>query len=67
VTLYDGPNGTGNILAIIDLPRTADSNLPVGAYALTRDPFVVNFSGIARSVTFGSQADKLILDDIAIG
>jgi hypothetical protein len=67
VTIYDGPNGTGNVLATIDLPRTADSNLPVGAYALTRDPIALGFAGIARSVTFGSQADKLLLDDIAIG
>ncbi len=67
VTIYDGPNGTGAVLATIDLPRTVDSNLPVGAYALTRNPLVVNFAGIARSVTFGSQADKLILDDISIG
>ncbi|TAD80233.1 MAG: hypothetical protein EA001_01120 [Oscillatoriales cyanobacterium] len=67
VTIYDGPNGTGNILATINLARTADSNLPVGAYALTRDPIALGFSGIARSVSFGSQADKLLLDDIAIG
>lgn len=67
VTIYDGPNGTGNVLATIDLARTADSTLPVGAYALTRDPIALGFAGIARSVTFGSQADKLLLDDIAIG
>lgn len=67
VTIYDGPNGTGAVLATIDLPRTLDSNLPVGAYALTQTAVVATFTGIARSVTFGSQADKLILDDITIG
>jgi hypothetical protein len=67
VILFDGPNGTGRAIAIAKLPPTADPGTPVGAFALEAAPFVINFSGVARSVAFGSQADKLILDDIQIG
>lgn len=67
VILFEGPNGTGRAIAIAKLPPTADPGTPVGAFALTATPFVINFSGIARSVAFGSQADKLILDDIQMG
>ncbi|GAB4340831.1 MAG: hypothetical protein Fur0042_01850 [Cyanophyceae cyanobacterium] len=67
VILFEGPNGTGRAIAIAKLPPTADPGTPVGAFALNAAPFVINFSGIARSVAFGSQADKLILDDIQIG
>jgi hypothetical protein len=67
VTLYSGPNGTGTILAIVDLPATADTQAAVGAYGIEARPLVIPFAGVAQSVAFGSQPDKLLIDDIAIG
>lgn len=65
VTLYDGLGASGNILASIPLSTTAAGSLPhvYGEFEQVTLPF----AGIARSVSFGSVSNKLILDDILLG
>lgn len=68
VTIYDGINGTGNILASVQLPQTADSNLTPGAYILENNPASnLFFEGTAKSVVLGSQSNKLLINNITFG
>ena len=68
VTIYDGVNGTGNVLASVQLPRTPDSNLTPGAYILENNPTsTLFFEGIAKSVILGSQPNKLLINNITFG
>ena len=62
VTVYDGLNATGNVLATFELQQTVfgeeiESWMPVG----------VNFSGTAFSVSFAGAANQIGFDDITIG
>lgn len=68
ITVYDGLDGTGNVLATLNLPTTPESGAPdpTGVYS----PFVpigVSFSGTARSVDFGGVIDQIGFDDITLG
>ncbi|WP_254564525.1 Calx-beta domain-containing protein [Oscillatoria sp. HE19RPO] len=65
VTLYDGLGASGNILASIPLSTTAAGSLP-HVYA-EFEQVTLPFAGVARSVSFGSVPNKLILDDILLG
>ncbi|WP_254174637.1 SdrD B-like domain-containing protein [Planktothrix pseudagardhii] len=68
VTIYEGVNGTGNVLASVQLPRTPDSNLTPGAYILENNPSsTLFFEGIAKSVILGSQPNKLLINNITFG
>ena len=68
VSVYDGLNGTGNLLATLDLgltPSTCDSS-----YAAAYCPFVaagVNFDGVARSISFAGTANYIVFDDVTFG
>lgn len=68
VSVYDGLNGTGNVLATLNLgltPSTCD-----GSYSADYCPFVasgVNFAGIAKSVSFAGTADFIVFDDVTFG
>ena len=70
VTVYDGPDGTGNVLATLPLATNFDSGGctgdPTGG-ACNWDPVGVTFAGTARSVSFGGSADKAGFDDITLG
>lgn len=68
IRIYDGLNGSGNLLATLDLPLTPDTGAPdpTGRYS----PFVpvgVTFLGTARSVDFGGTADRIAFDDVVLG
>jgi len=67
VTVYDGVNGTGNVLASLTLPVTpSGAGDPNGAFS----PFLpigVAFSGTARSVDFAGSAGNIGFDDITFG
>jgi len=67
IVVYDGLDGTGNVLASLHLPMTAsDGGDPNGPFS----PFVpigVPFSGIARSVDFGGTANQIGFDNIIFG
>ncbi len=67
VDVYDGLDGTGNLLASIPLPTTpSDGGDPTGFYS----PFVpvgVLFAGTARSVDFGGTINQIGFDNITFG
>jgi hypothetical protein len=68
VTVYDGLDGTGNILAILNLPALGGicSGDPHGANCNWME-VGVTFTGIARSVDFGGAADHIGFDNITLG
>jgi PEP-CTERM motif len=68
ITVWDGLDGTGTILATLDLPLTPFNGAPDpnGQFS----PFLpigVVFNGIARSVDFSGTANQIGFDDITIG
>lgn len=70
VSVYDGLNGTGNILAQLDLSLnwqddgcTGD---PTGQFC-NWDPIGVTFEGMAYSVDFGGTLNQVGFDDITLG
>ncbi len=68
VSVYDGLNGTGNLLATLDLgltPSTCGSE-----YSALYCPFVaagVNFAGVAKSISFAGTANFIVFDDVTFG
>lgn len=60
ITVYDGLNASGNILATLLLPTTPNAYyewFPIG----------VAFDGIAHSVDFGGAANFITFDNITLG
>ncbi len=67
VTVYDGQNGTGHILATIPLPVTgANCGGSTYAYSCWKSQGV-SFAGTAKSVDFGGSANQIGFDDITLG
>lgn len=68
VTVYDGIDGTGNVLASLLLsPNSVGcSGDPNGAYC-EWTPVGVNFAGSALSVGFGGSANFIVFDDVTLG
>jgi len=66
IQVYDGPNATGNLLAVLDLPATPVNPNGTPAYAIWV-PIGVSFGGTARSVDFGGAADYIGFDNITFG
>lgn len=68
VQVFDGLNGTGNLLANISLsltPSTCSST-----YSAAYCPFVpigVTFNGVAKSIAFGGVANYVVFDDVTFG
>lgn len=60
VDVYDGINGSGNLLATLALPVT-----PNAAYEWV--PTGVTFAGVAQSAVFGGNANQIGFDNITIG
>lgn len=60
VTVYDGLNGTGNILATLSLAATPNNYYEWASVGVT-------FDGIARSVDFGGAANFIAFDNITLG
>jgi hypothetical protein len=68
VSVHDGLNGSGNVLAILALPTTLSGPCP--GYNAGFCPFVqigVAFEGIAKSVSFSGVANQIVLDDVTFG
>lgn len=67
VNVYDGLNGTGNILASLNIPVTpSDGGDPNGNFS----PFFdigVGFSGTAMSVSFAGVQNQIGFDEITFG
>lgn len=68
VSVYDGLNGTGNLLATLALGLT-DTDCPAGYGAgyCTYKAIGMTFSGIAKSVSFAGVADRIAFDDVTFG
>jgi hypothetical protein len=67
-SVYDGLNGTGNILASAALPTTTSG--PCSGYVADFCPFVpfgVSFEGVAKSVAFAGVANQIVFDDVTFG
>jgi hypothetical protein len=69
VQVFDGLNGTGNLLATLKLTPNANSGLcpGLGAGFCPFGPAGVKFSGVAKSVSFGGVANQIVFDDITFG
>jgi len=69
INVYDGTNGTGNVLASISLDAQANENCPVNATAFYCNwtSVGVDFAGTAHSVDFGGASNHTGFDDITIG
>ena len=65
VTIYEGAGAAGNILASLPLSRTPAGDFPDAYSEFTQ--VTIPFSGIARSVSFGDFANKIIIDSISLG
>jgi hypothetical protein len=68
VNVYDGPGGTGNILATIQLPTTPFSGAPdpTGQFS-PFFPIGVAFAGTAYSIDFGGTVNQIAFDNITFG
>lgn len=70
IAVYDGFNGTGNLLASLSLPKTSSGCGATSPYAATFCPFYASgiaFNGIAKSVSFAGVADQIVFDDVTFG
>ena len=68
IVVYDGLNGTGNVLATLNLPLTPYDGAPDpnGQFS-PLVPFGVGFSGTARSVDFAGVVNQIGFDNITFG
>ena len=67
VTVYDGLNGTGNVLAQLDLPITPTLP-PPGAPEYNHWVAIgVKFAGTALSVNFSGAANYIAFDNVTLG
>lgn len=70
VDVYSGVNGTGTLLASINLPLTPDGSGTAGCDAEPYCPYEaigVSFSGTAESVNFSGVANQIGFADITLG
>ncbi len=68
VSVFDGLNGTGNLLATLNLGLTSSTCGP--EFSAGFCPFVpigIGFDGIAKSVSFAGVANQIVFDDITFG
>lgn len=69
LTVYDGLNGTGNVLAVSNFPATGTNPTggdPNGSFNIWQI-ISVPFSGVAKSVVFGGVQNQIGFDDITFG
>ena len=70
VNIYDGLDGTGTLLATINLPTTPDGASVPACNGKNNCPFFpigLAFSGTAKSVDFGGSANLIGFDNITLG
>jgi hypothetical protein len=68
ITVFDGLNATGNVLATLPLPVTPFDGAPdpTGNFSPLL-PIGVSFSGTARSINFGGAQNQIAFDNITFG
>jgi hypothetical protein len=67
VSVFDGLNGSGNLLATLNLSPNAGSCPGYNAGFCPFSPVGVLFDGTARSVSFAGVANQIVFDDITFG
>ena len=68
ITVFDGLNGTGNVLATLTLPTTTSGPCPgFNAGFCPFFPDGIAFNGIAMSVAFSGVANQIVFDDVTFG
>lgn len=72
VSVYDDLNGTGTLLATLNLVPNANAGAACAPFGYTGafcpfSPVGVLFSGTARSVSFAGVANQIVFDDITFG
>lgn len=67
VDVYDGLDGTGNLLGTLNLSPNAGYCPGYNAGFCPYSPIGVNFAGIAKSVSFAGVANQIVFDDITFG
>jgi hypothetical protein len=68
VSVFDGPDGTGNLLATLDPPTTPTGGCPgYGADFCPFFPIGVSFLGTAHSVAFQILPNRSAFDDVTFG
>jgi hypothetical protein len=68
VTVWSGVNGTGTLLATLNLPTTPSVGCTeYSAGFCPFEPVGVNFIGTAESIDFNGGANQVVFDDITFG
>jgi hypothetical protein len=69
INVYDGLNGTGNLLATINLVQQANSDCAPGSsgFYCNWTAIGVSFAGTAKSIDFGGSANLIAFDNITFG
>lgn len=67
VSVYDGLNGTGTLLATLDLSPNAGACPGYSAPFCPFSPVGVTFAGIAKSISFAGVANQIVFDDVTFG
>jgi hypothetical protein len=70
VNVYSGLNGTGTLLATLNLAATGDGSSNPACFGTNFCPYTavgVTFAGIAQSVDFGGSANQVAFADITLG
>jgi hypothetical protein len=67
VTVYDGPNGTGNVLATVPLPATGGNCDGSQYFYSCWQTSGITFTGTAQSVNFAGSDDGIGFDNITLG
>ena len=70
VEVWSGLDGTGTLLATLNLPLTTNGSGTTGCYGTNYCPYVadgVHFSGTAESVVFTGTANYIAFADITLG
>jgi hypothetical protein len=68
VSVFSGLNGTGTLLATLNLSTTVSGPCP--GYGAAFCPFVasgVTFAGTAQSINFNGVANQIVFDDVTFG
>jgi len=67
INVYDGANGTGIVLATLNLSPNAGSCPGYGAGFCPFSPSGIAFAGTAYSVGFAGVANQIVFDDVTFG
>jgi PEP-CTERM motif-containing protein len=67
VSVYDGLNGTGTLLATLNLSPNAGSCPGYNAGFCPFSPIGVLFAGTAHSISFAGVANQIVFDDVTFG